>query len=108
MLKLDVDELVARVAERAECLAHTVQRHCSEVGTTINATVQHATIQPKALLYIGLLFITFTWLAVTITHHIRTRNTQPSTRPSTPNLEKRSFKAPEREPGGTQAILLSR
>ncbi|KAF1939583.1 hypothetical protein EJ02DRAFT_504697 [Clathrospora elynae] len=89
-----------RFAEHARHLARTARHHCINVQAKINTAIQHVDINPKAALYAGLLFMTCVWLAITITNRMRHGKRNSTTRPNTPNLERRTpFKAAERPPG---------
>ncbi|CAN9411110.1 unnamed protein product [Alternaria sp. RS040] len=94
-----MSDLVTRLEEHTTRLARDAQHHCTTIQTQFNTLLKDANIQPKVALYAALFFATFTWLAITLSRLLLTRR-RPTSRPSTPNLEKRSpFKAPDRPPG---------
>ena len=95
-----MSDLVTRLEEHTTRLARDAQHRCTTIQTQFNTLLKDANIQPKAALYAALFFATFTWLAITLSRLLLSRR-RPTSRPSTPNLEKRSpFKAPDRPPGG--------
>ncbi|KAI4942334.1 hypothetical protein J4E86_010136 [Alternaria arbusti] len=91
--------LITDLDEHARRLARDIQQHCTNAQTRLNNVLKQTDIQPKAALYSLLLFAAFTYFTIAVTNLIRARRLT-SSRPSTPNLEKRSpFKAPDRPPG---------
>ena len=95
-----MSDLVTRFEEHTTRLARDAQHRCISIQTQFKTLLKDANIQPKAALYAALFFATFTWLAITLSRLLLARRRRTS-RPSTPNLEKRSpFKAPDRPPGG--------
>ncbi|KAG9190157.1 alpha-1,2-mannosyltransferase [Alternaria panax] len=100
--------LVTHLEEQARCFARDAQHYCSTVQTQLTTSLKEANIQPKAALYAVLFFATFTWFAIALSRRLFTRRHSTS-RPSTPNLEKRSpFKAPDRPPGVWHASPFTR
>jgi hypothetical protein len=93
--------LIVHAEEHVRRLARDAQHHYTNAHTKLNNLLQNTTIQPKPTLYSLLFLATFIWLAITTTRLLRTRRPTTS-RPNTPNLEKRTLgKAPERPFGGT-------
>jgi hypothetical protein len=81
-------------------------QRCREWAKTLSAQIkspeliQKVTSNPKVAIYGPVLLCLTTWLLIRIALFLK--KPQPS-RPATPDLEKpavRSFKAPERKPGG--------
>lgn len=99
-----MSSLVARLEERTRLAAQSARHYCTKAQGELRTVFRDATLSPKAALYTGLVIVTCIWLVIAFTRHVHARRARRnSTRPSTPNLEKRSpLRAPERPFGGKQ------
>ena len=97
--------LIARSRERSKALIDAARNQCTTVYAGFHTTWQDEVVSPKLALYAGLVLVTIMWLTVTLLLRLRTERRKATTRPSTPNLDKRSsFKPADRTPGGTLNI----
>jgi hypothetical protein len=102
-----MSHLYPRIEQSVEEIHHWVRRNCATAQTKLDATLRQANtslnaagIKPKHLLYGVLAVLTLAWATSVLVRRIFARKGRVS-RPSSPDLEKRSpFKAPPREPGG--------
>jgi hypothetical protein len=94
--------MLARSIRHAEQAIEAVHHQCHTVLAKFNTALQNETVRPRHTIYIALVGIMSMWLVLSFITRLRPRMRQSTTRPSTPNLEKRSpFKTVDREPGGT-------
>ena len=100
--------LLARSSQDVGLATEAVHRQCHRALAMLHTALQDKIIRPKHILYVALAGLTSVWLALNFISRFRNRTRQSTTRPSTPNLEKRSmFKAADREPGGMLYAHLS-
>lgn len=94
--------LSTRSSQHAVLVVEVVRHQCHTALAMLHTALRDKAYQPRHILYIVLAGLTSVWLAASLLSRARYQTRQSTTRPSTPNLEKRSpFKAADRKSGGT-------
>lgn len=95
-------------AQPAQCrtqikiLIEGIQRQSHTTCTRLQETWMSMNSTPNLISYVGITIVAILWLTSTLITRRRTQRRQQTTRPNTPNLEKRLT---ERQPGGTQSFI---
>ena len=89
------------VPSQPTAMLETARQHCDAALSSLRTYLEAANVEPKAALYAVLVFLTSVYLVQKLVRYVQGKRSQKGARPVTPtNLEKRPFKAQEREFGG--------
>ncbi|CAA9957383.1 DUF3445 domain containing protein [Pyrenophora teres f. maculata] len=101
---------LSKLSSHATTLSRSVRQSCHVALSNVGALLEETDVEPKAALYAVVVVLTTLYLVQKLVWHLTQRNEAAGgARPATPtNLEKRPFKAPEREFGVWDPVPFTR
>jgi hypothetical protein len=93
---------LAQCRTQVKVLVEGIQKQSHTACTKLLKMWKSNGLAPNLISYIGITIVAIIWLISTLITRRRTQRRQQTTRPNTPNLEKRLT---ERQPGGTPSSI---
>jgi hypothetical protein len=92
----------AQCRTQARVLIEGIQKQSHTACTKLLEIWKSKGLSPNLISYVGITIVAIIWLVSTLITRRRTQRRQQTTRPNTPELEKRLT---ERQPGGTPSFI---
>jgi hypothetical protein len=93
---------LAQCRTQVKLLVKGIQRQSHTACTRLLEAWESMDLAPNSISYVGITIVAIIWLISTLITRRRTQRRQQTTRPNTPNLEKRLT---ERQTGGTPSFI---